>query len=634
MSVIVTRVSIPFCLPRRFFSTGLGRVLFVLSGVAMSAETAQAILDRSAGTYAGLRSWTVELTTRNLDVMLMSTPVEDEPKCVVRSSKSQQISLKLCILQNEWMATVRDGIEVKEGGSDSERALPNGYFVLMRMAGENRQSVFGPQGVSFQSIASDSGIGLLREKISTIWEDDVLLPLILGEKNGSAAASFDLKQPELASEEGGVYRITARNTKGRPVEVWIDKSSHFVVRSLVYFRPQVPGPEQQVGSSPFVTLRESRYSQSLNPNLSSKDFNLSLPSRLPPFDPEGLGFGGAVELVKHAGLRTTADLSFTDEHFQAMVKVAGGEKAASGFMVNIKGGDFVLTNLSTLLGGNRLVISDASGRDLPVTEAFGAVGADIALLRINPKPGGLKLAANVADAVKQEDRIGLLKFWTEGAQPQPNYGYVRTITLRTVDFGYDLDPESRGGPIMGFSTYEVVGVVTNFETRRLLPRGANVNTGILPRFSVTESRWFGTRIDTISKWEPINLTRFRAQHEIITKFRATTDMFLAFVEFNLGKIGPGERIAKLVSEFKAQAVTFKNNKPEVARLRKDLIYALRTMAEADVYAFERGDYFNYFLTTSNWTDSIPAQLEYRRAVIEVLKQYETNPEAYLGRLGL
>jgi len=65
---------------------------------------------------------------------------------------------------------------------------------------------------------------------------------------------------------------------------------------------------------------------------------------------------------------------------------------------------------------------------------------------------------------------------------------------------------------------------------------------------------------------------------------------------------------------------------------KDLFRVIRTISDDGVKDLTSGDYYDYFRTSLYWETSIPAQLEYRKDLIEVLKKYEANSSLYVSRL--
>jgi hypothetical protein len=65
---------------------------------------------------------------------------------------------------------------------------------------------------------------------------------------------------------------------------------------------------------------------------------------------------------------------------------------------------------------------------------------------------------------------------------------------------------------------------------------------------------------------------------------------------------------------------------------KDLFRVIRSISDDGVRDLENGPYYDYYRSSLYWETSIPAQLEYRKAIIEVLKKYEANSSLFLSRM--
>ena len=65
---------------------------------------------------------------------------------------------------------------------------------------------------------------------------------------------------------------------------------------------------------------------------------------------------------------------------------------------------------------------------------------------------------------------------------------------------------------------------------------------------------------------------------------------------------------------------------------KSFFHSIRSLAEAGIRDFESGDYYDYYHTCLYWEESVPMQVEYRKAIVDVLKEYEANSTAYVSRM--
>ena len=215
-------------------------------------------------------------------------------------------------------------------------------------------------------------------------------------------------------------------------------------------------------------------------------------------------------------------------------------------------------------------------------------------------------------------------------------GQVLGVGPTRIEVNANFEPGNSGSPIFSTSTKEVVGVATYAETRKVAVEETAApsrygEAGPVPSTKV-EKRWFGYRLDSVTKWEAIDLAKWHAQGERVEKFKDVSEALVAVIRFNFKKAVVNERLAPIIADFQTKAAQKGTNQMGVAGEVKSLFYNIRSLAETGLRDFETAEYYDYYRTCLYWEESVPMQVDYRKAIIEVLKKYEANSGNYVSRM--
>ena len=199
-----------------------------------------------------------------------------------------------------------------------------------------------------------------------------------------------------------------------------------------------------------------------------------------------------------------------------LVFVTGKEGAGSGFIADIDGTTYLVTNAHVAAG-----ISDADFKTLDGTvvhggEAVVAVGHDIfrMLLPAGGKP--FEAMKRVDENAGIGDEIVVLGN-AEGS------GVINTIMGRIVGIGPNLVeidaqfvPGNSGSPIVHLKSGKVIGVATYTVVRKY-----DATTKVRMKEPIV--RRFGYRIDSVKTWQPVTMQTFHAQAAIMEKIHELTE---------------------------------------------------------------------------------------------------------------
>ena len=328
----------------------------------------------------------------------------------------------------------------------------------------------------------------------------------------------------------------------------------------------------------------------------------------------------------------TGSQQLSQGQMAGIILIEGDKGAATGFMTKIRDVDFVVTNLHVLGTNKKITLKNLRGEEVPFLAIFGAVGSDIAILRIGKGEGDLKVAADVFKAAKIGDQVVVTGNRLGGGVATETLGQVVGVGPTRVEVNADFAPGNSGSPIFSVSAGEVIGVATYATTRKVDLEESEGSSRREATAEAVDKRWFGYRLDSVQKWEQIDMAKWRTQRERIEKFRETSE---ALVDVVNGKPRTGAsknaRVRALLENFDTRARRL-NDQLGVMNEVKDFFRAVRALAEDGQREIGTQEFYDYFHTCLYWETSVKAQVEYRSAIIEALKRREANATSYISSL--
>ncbi|HSI09474.1 MAG: serine protease [Rariglobus sp.] len=653
-------------------------VLIFAVGSAM-AQDAQAILDATAKVYTETQAYSVQVDRRMLQIAFAPNQAGVDARYDVSSSQFSRMQIKVRRPLGYWLS-------VQSAGQGAPMVPSRDVMGEMRMIGggasstilartENGQAKRGSyQAGKFtvQDIPEHVFNSMSGSLLGLRSADDVVLRHFNPQSALGGNMALGLVEPDLIGREAingrRIYRIVAKTSGGSPVMVWIDQESSQVVRSIVQ-RP-AGGAGQ---ASRYVSVTETLYNyQQMNPSFSSSDFVLTASVPLERLVPEQMGFIPVADLVKLADIAPAAGAgtvagapaneppaapvattpppaapaapdakaaegqALSYEQMSGIVLIEGDGGTATGFITKIRDVDFVVTNLHVLGGNKKMIIKTLRGDEIPMLGVFGAAGSDIAIIRISKGQGELKLAEDVLKTSKIGDKVVVVGNRQGGGVATQVAGSIVGVGPTRVEVNANFEPGNSGSPIVNLGTGEVVGVASYSETRQVSVEEHTgqpaARTRAAPTPVAVEKRWFGYRLDSVAKWEAIDLAKWNSQEERIGKFTEMSEALVAVLRLDFNKARQHPRLSSLITSFETRMRSTSGTGVSSATEVKDLFRVIRTISEDGVNDLKNGDYYDYYRTCLYWESSIPAQLEYRKAIIEVLKKYEANSAGYLSRM--
>lgn len=331
------------------------------------------------------------------------------------------------------------------------------------------------------------------------------------------------------------------------------------------------------------------------------------------------------------------DQLLTPLQMESIVLVEGEEGVGSGFVARIRDVDFVVTNQHVIGGNEKLRITTLRGLPIKVGSIFGAVGRDIAILRIegeNTVPA-LKIADDPVKTIKLGDKVAVVGNRRGGGVATQVSGVVRGIGPDKIEVDAPFQPGNSGSPIVHVPTGEVIGLATYSLTRKLDaldgPAGANSSKSS-DKEPATEQRWFGHRADGIAKWEAVDLAKWRAQAKRVESFASDSEAIYYAMYGRFKEASSNPRVRQLIDRFEERINKFNASQSLSTQEVQEFFRSLRALAEGGVKDLKTGDYYDFFRTSMYWETSITEQLRAREDIMHRLEKASGNSAAILERL--
>jgi hypothetical protein len=340
-----------------------------------------------------------------------------------------------------------------------------------------------------------------------------------------------------------------------------------------------------------------------------------------------------------AGAVATAQQALTTEQMGGIVLIEGDKGAASGFLAKIRNVEVVVTNLHVVGDNEKLVVKTLGGTTIAWSGIIGAVGSDIALLRVT-KPTGvepvLRLAENVARDAKIGDTVVVVGNRLGGGVATQTIGRIQGVGPERVEVDARFQPGNSGSPIFDTVLQRVVGVATYVATAR--PGGMGVEDSELPfggSLSLRrEERWFGYRLDNVARWETVDWARWRTQMRSVREYRDTSLALLALVMGELTEGRENARLRPLIERYQTgrAAAEARNNAFDAAARVRDLMQAAGTYAQEGLRTLDTPDLYDFFRTSGYWETNVVAQVKFREALVKALKEIEGDARLFQQRV--
>ena len=630
---------------------------WILLCIRVSGQNATEILDAATGKYNAATNYEASEDYRIIFASIGEGVKGDLPNySLPRGVSYTNLQFKVRRPDNVWLAR-----RISSAMSDADPQINDvgtwSYYALNGPSTGTRSYV--QQGSWLSGQMTDSSFwSSIQQNLSTV-EDRIVLRYFVNVRNAAKPPELGVAEANLIGTElvkgRPTYKIEGKTVRNRkPIWVWLDKESGLVTRTVVLNFSGTPKGSEAV-------ICEALYTdQRIGASFSSKDFSVANTLSDKMADAKKTGFGPIDDVMRDARVAELAKSAraaapvkapaavepaeekpavselidaqiLTQEQMEGIVLVEGEEgNTASGFMTKIRDVDFVVTNLHVLAQGGKFKIKNLRGEEIAVRGIFGALGSDIAIMRIDKTEGSLRLAPDVFRSVKIGDRIVVVGNRLGGGVATQTVGQAVGVGPTRVEVNANFQPGNSGSPIVSVSNGEVLGVATYASTQKADVEPSS--SGTASRKATIEKRWFGYRLDSVQKWEPIDLARWRTQATRVDEFARTSYAIAGILWGSFGEAKDNPALRDIAERFEGKLSRASTSSTVAATETRDMLRAVRAVAEGGVKKFSEDDYYDYFRTCLYWDHSVIAQVEYRNMLVKALKRNEDNVIGYLSRV--
>jgi hypothetical protein len=337
----------------------------------------------------------------------------------------------------------------------------------------------------------------------------------------------------------------------------------------------------------------------------------------------------------------------TSEQMASIVLIEGDDGVGTGFIARLRGVDFVVTNVHVIGGNKTLRAKTLTGVTVQLGAIFAASGRDVAILRIegeNAAPA-LKIADDPLKSAKLGDKIAVVGNRRGGGVATQLAGAIRGLGPDRLEIDAKFQPGNSGSPIIHLASGEVIGLAAYAELRDLdvmdifddlrpapsdelggsngdpfAPKSnqvGNVGAEAQPQFRKTEQRWFGFRLDGVSQWEAIQLTKWNAQAKQIADFQQDT-LAINYAMFGVFERGPkSPRVQPLIDRLMVRL--HEANRVTAAQTVNEFFFSLKAVVNGGVRELNNDEFYDFFRSCEYWDYSIPMQLKAREQIKQQLE---------------
>ena len=274
-------------------------------------------------------------------------------------------------------------------------------------------------------------------------------------------------------------------------------------------------------------------------------------------------------------------------YYGALVLVNDGAGSGSGFICQAWGQPRLFTNIHVIAGMKQPRFTGLDGTRVSPGAAEAAAGHDIMRMALPAAPATpLELLTGLESSVKIGDEIVVLGNSGGGGVVTKLEGKLVGIGPDRIEVSAEFIPGNSGSPIVHVPTGKVIGIAT-YLTRRYEEFSGNTQAPGRGGGPLVVRR-FGYRLDSVSRWEPVNWAIFQAEAERIQRISALTEDIFDFLGSLRKKQSPDFATDTLRRPATEWLNGIRGRKSEADRLKatQGFLAALRAMARADVVAAE------------------------------------------------
>ena len=240
---------------------------------------------------------------------------------------------------------------------------------------------------------------------------------------------------------------------------------------------------------------------------------------------------------------STKSAKIVPEITACMVEIRGDRSSGTGFIAELKGKDFIVTNLHVLSGNKNIEFYASNGKTISIGNIFGAEDYDIALIQVDSPSAKLSIQQEL-DKQKLENKKVIVPGNALGDGVfSAIKGKVLAVGPQLIEVDAKFVSGHSGSPIITkdiLGNHTVLGVATFTKTTKLQGRDK------LSRYD--DTRWYGYRLDNIEKWQKVSWSHFSKEAERLCDVETRTEDIVRFFTTGTGPIANDPDIIALIRD--------------------------------------------------------------------------------------
>ena len=311
----------------------------------------------------------------------------------------------------------------------------------------------------------------------------------------------------------------------------------------------------------------------------------------------------------------------------AVVLIESDDSSGSGFITELKGQPFVISNLHVVGGARNLKLTTVTGRRLEIVSTHAAAGRDLAIMRLAgaDHPVRLRMPDDLLAEAKIDTPVVVAGNRRGGGVATQERGRLLGIGPDRVEVNAAFQPGNSGSPIILPETGRVIGVAA-FSSKREMDDSDQAGTGSV------EQRWFGFRLDGVERWEAVDHDRWRLEAKMIEDFARDTEAIFDALSGRLEEASESARVAVPIGRFIDRVGRSGNSRAQNMQEVQELLRSLRALCNQGLRELENAPTHDFFRTSEYWSSSIPLQLRARKQLAERIDEVSKNLDVFLARL--
>ena len=230
-------------------------------------------------------------------------------------------------------------------------------------------------------------------------------------------------------------------------------------------------------------------------------------------------------------LRATEPSELVAKFRDSLVFVTG-EGAGSGFIADMGGRTFLITNAHVAAGVRDATFTTLQGTKVQPGRSSVAVAHDIFAMEAPAGGKPLEVMREVETNALIRDEVVVLGNTEGGGVITALPGEIVGLGPNLVEVSAPFLPGNSGSPIIHLKSGKVIGVATYLSVRKYDPATIRPD-------SVT--RGFGYRVDSVKTWQPVNWASFQTQAREMEAVEQLTGDLVTFLKdlFRTGRVTAG-----------------------------------------------------------------------------------------------